>query len=168
MPESRGFTAHLVNSVTTLMYSFSKSQFSQHHIINSANITPSKILNLCLFIRKLAYCLILLRRDTMDNKKMQRFDNKDWQRIKPFIRKDLRLKSISFSLVAFTICVSVIGILDGNGVIELPQIIKNYLPTLSIILVLALFFLVILKFKLADQAKQLEKEIDEERKSLFK
>uniref|UniRef100_UPI00402A83FB hypothetical protein n=1 Tax=Succinivibrio sp. TaxID=2053619 RepID=UPI00402A83FB len=104
----------------------------------------------------------------MDNKKMQRFDNKDWQRIKPFIRKDLRLKNISFSLVAFTICVSVIGILDGNGVIELPQIIKNYLPTLSIILVLALFFLVILKFKLADQAKQLEKEIDEERKSLFK
>lgn len=99
---------------------------------------------------------------------MQRFDNKDWQRIKPFIRKDLRLKNISFSLVAFTICVSVIGILDGNGVIELPQIIKNYLPTLSIILVLALFFLVILKFKLADQAKQLEKEIDEERKSLFK
>lgn len=55
---------------------------------------------------------------------MQRFDNKDWQRIKPFIRKDLRLKSISFSLVAFTICVSVIGILDANGVIELPQIIK--------------------------------------------
>lgn len=104
----------------------------------------------------------------MNNKKMQRFDNKDWQRIKPFIRKDLRLKSISFSLVALTICVSVIGILDGNGVIELPQIIKNYLPTLSIILVLALFFLVILKFKLADQAKQLEKEIDEERKSLFK
>lgn len=95
----------------------------------------------------------------MDNKKMQRFDNKDWQRIKPFIRKDLRLKSISFSLVAFTICVSVIGILDGNGVIELPQIIKNYLPTLSIILVLALFFLVILKFKLADQAKQLEKKL---------
>lgn len=104
----------------------------------------------------------------MDNKKMQRFDNKDWQRIKPFIRKDLRLKCISFSLVAFTICVSVIGILDANGVIELPQIIKNYLPTLSIILVLALFFLVILKFKLADQAKKLEKEIDEERKSLFK
>lgn len=104
----------------------------------------------------------------MDNKKMQRFDNKDWQRIKPFIRKDLRLKSISFSLVAFTICVYVISILDGNGVIELPQIIKNYLPTLSIILVLALFFLVILKFKLADQAKKLEKEIDEERKSLFK
>lgn len=104
----------------------------------------------------------------MDNKKMQRFDNKDWQRIKPFIRKDLRLKSISFSLVALTICVSVIGFLDGIGVFELPQIIKNYLPTLSIILVLALFFLVILKFKLADQAKQLEKEIDEERKSLFK
>ena len=104
----------------------------------------------------------------MDNKKMQRFDNKDWQRIKPFIRKDLRLKSISFSLVAFTICVSVIGFLDGIEVIELPQIIKNYLPTLSIILVLALFFLVILKFKLADQSKKLEKEIDEERKSLFK
>ena len=104
----------------------------------------------------------------MDNKKMQKFDNKDWQRIKPFIRKDLRLKSISFSLVAFTICVSVIGFLDGIEVIELPQIIKNYLPTLSIILVLALFFLVILKFKLADQAKKLEKEIDEERKSLFK
>lgn len=104
----------------------------------------------------------------MDNKKMQRFDNKDWQRIKPFIRKDLRLKSISFSLVAFTICVSVIGFLDGIEVIELPQIIKNYLPTLSIILVLALFYLVILKFKLADQAKKLEKEIDEERKSLFK
>lgn len=104
----------------------------------------------------------------MDNKKMQRFDNKDWQRIKPFIRKDLRLKSISFSLVAFTICVSVIGILDTYGVIELPQIIKNYLPTLSIILVLALFYLVILKFKLADKAKKLEKEIDEERKSLFK
>lgn len=104
----------------------------------------------------------------MNNKKMQRFDNKDWQRIKPFIRKDLRLKSISFSLVAFTICVSVIGFLDGIGVIELPQIIKNYFPTLSIILVLALFFLVILKFKLADQAMKLEKEIDEERKSLFK
>ncbi len=104
----------------------------------------------------------------MDNKKMQRFDNKDWQKIKPFIRKDLRLKSISFSLVAFTICVSVIGFLDGIEVIELPQITKNYLPTLSIILVLALFSLVILKFKLADQAKKLEKEIDEERKSLFK
>ena len=50
----------------------------------------------------------------MDNKKMQRFDNKDWQRIKPFIRKDLRLKSISFSLVAFTICVSVIGFFRWN------------------------------------------------------
>ena len=31
-----------VNSVATLMYSLSKSQFSQHHIINSANITPRR------------------------------------------------------------------------------------------------------------------------------